>query len=152
MREAVAFPYRSEFRVPGVADLVTIGFRSTGAMSVFLGQDPVYQFDPQGRLRRAFADGFLFRSEHSTLSRLERVRSAQSTQLRRDDLGPEELAAFRDRMVDQLTGIAASIREQTAERIRAIPQDYDSGAEILAAIGLVLVADPWISPELFVRR
>ena len=57
IREAVAMPERGEFRVPGLDELVTVGFRTTAAMSVFIGQDPVYQFDPAGRLRRAFANG-----------------------------------------------------------------------------------------------
>ena len=56
MREAVALTERVELFVPGFEELITIGFRSNGAMSIFVGQDPVYQFDPSGRLRRAFAD------------------------------------------------------------------------------------------------
>jgi hypothetical protein len=94
MREAVALTERVELSVPGFEELITIGFRSNGAMSIFVGQDPVYQFDPSGRLRRAFVDGFLFRSQHSGLARLERVRTESEVQLLRYDLPPARVFCF----------------------------------------------------------
>ena len=72
MREAVALTDRVELSVDGFESLITIGFRSNSAMSIFLGPDAVYHFDPEGRLRRAFVDGLLFRSQHTTLAMLRR--------------------------------------------------------------------------------
>ena len=123
IREAVAMPERGEFRVPGLDELVTVGFRTTAAMSVFIGQDPVYQFDPAGRLRRAFVNGLLYRSQQSTLARLQRVRTETATQLQRSDLSQDDLSDFRTLMHQRLSCISDSIRNQTIQVIRAVPAD-----------------------------
>jgi hypothetical protein len=94
MAEAVALVRRIEIRVPGESEAVTAGWRSTGWFSVYFGQDVAYTFDEAGRLRRAFADGFLYRTQGTTLARLERRRTEKESTLVRHDLTPDELAAF----------------------------------------------------------
>lgn len=152
IRDAVAMPDRCEFRVPGLDELVTVGFRATAAMSIFIGQDSVYQFDREGRLRRAFDHGFLYRSQQSTLARLRRVRTETTTQLQRSDLSHIELSDFRTLMNQRLSFISDSIRHHTILVIRAVPADVDLRPRIDATVANVLAADPWLSHDIRARR
>jgi hypothetical protein len=95
IREAVALTERAELQCTSFPEAVTVGYRTTGAFSVFFGQDPVYQFDPDYRLRRAFENGSLFRSHETTLARMIRQRTEEQTLLIRSDLLPDELASRR---------------------------------------------------------
>lgn len=109
IRDATALVERAEL----VCDddhstLITIGFFRDGRCTVYLDQDPFYQFDTEGRLRRAFEDGLLYRSQAATLSSLRRGRKSdqdgrpQCVVLDRRDLTPSELQSFRERMHDRL--------------------------------------------------
>ncbi len=148
MREAVALTKRLELFVPGFDELITIGFRSNGAMSIFVGQDPVYQFDPSGRLRRAFVDGFLFRSQHSGLARLERVRTESEVQLLRDDLSASECASFQKAMRSTLHSILLQLQEKTVRVERCMPEMADLLPGIQIAIVATVNAEEWLSPEI----
>lgn len=148
IREAVALTERAEFRIEGSVELITIGFRTTKAMSVFIGQDPVYQFDPEGRLRRAFVDGFLFRSQHTTLARMVRERTETQTLLLRTDLSESELADFRSRMFFALQNLQQSIRDGSAVISRSVPADVDLIPQVLSGLHLALSALPWLSGEI----
>lgn len=148
IREAVALSERIELQVPGFEEPITIGFRANSAMSVFIGQDRVYQFDPDGRLRRAYVTGFLYRSEQNTLARLQRVRTEAETRLLRHDLDSTELDRFREEMTASLTAIATSIRLRNATVLRAVPQDVSHLPNIDAAFELIFHADPWLSSQI----
>ena len=74
--EAVALRRRIELALPGCDNPVVAGYRSTGALSLYFGADPVYQFDERGRLRRAFVGGHLYRTQGTTLAELTRVELA----------------------------------------------------------------------------
>lgn len=148
MREAVALTERVELFVPGFKELITIGFRSNGAMSIFVGQDPVYQFDPSGRLRRAFVEGFLFRSQHAGLARLERVRTESEVQLQRYDLSPQECDGFRVNMRVTLQQIALPVQQRTVRISRSVPATADLLPTVEIGILSVLDAVEWLSPEI----
>ncbi|MFO0999612.1 MAG: hypothetical protein U0936_04690 [Planctomycetaceae bacterium] len=148
IREAVALTERVELFVPGFQELITIGFRSNGAMSIFVGQDPVYQFDPSGRLRRAFVGGFLFRSQHSGLARLQRVRAESEVQLLRYDLSLPECSAFRQAMTATLRCILLQLQDKAVRVERCVPETADLAPQLATSIGAVLNADNWLSQEI----
>lgn len=148
IREAVALTERVELFVPGFEELITIGFRSNGAMSIFVGQDPVYQFDPSGRLRRAFVGGFLFRSQHSGLARLERVRTESEVQLLRYDLPPLECSAFQQAMKDTLSRILSQLQGRTVQVERCVPETADLLPVVQSAIVAIMYNEEWLSPEI----
>ncbi|QEG42694.1 hypothetical protein [Roseimaritima ulvae] len=54
LAEATAMTERGELSWEGDPELCVIGFRPTGAASIYFGEQPVLHFDPQGRLRRMF--------------------------------------------------------------------------------------------------
>jgi hypothetical protein len=152
MREAVALVDRVELSVDGSDQLVTIGFRSNSAMSIFFGQDPVYQFDPEGRLRRAFVDGLLYRSQHNTLAMLERKRTADQTLLLRRDLDPEKLVAFRETMQNSLEILQQNLNAGQFTIVRSIPVAADHILQIQSMIGIIRDASPWLSSAINRRR
>ncbi|MCH7988877.1 MAG: hypothetical protein IID46_06955 [Planctomycetes bacterium] len=60
MSEAVALVRRCECETADENDSVISGFRKCGSLSLYFGSDPVYHFDNNARLRRAFRGGFLY--------------------------------------------------------------------------------------------
>lgn len=156
MRDAVSLVKRIEFRHPSRSEPSLVGFNALGWLFVYLGTDPMYRFDEQGRLRRAFVDGRLLRTEGDTLATMERQRNsegdpkvARSTLLRRD-LSPSELDAFRARMRRDLVELseglvsAAILRQHPAD----MPQLLD---ELQSGLRRVLESPEFLAPAL-VRR
>src|SRR5262249_43315964 len=94
MAQATALRQRGGLRVRGETELIVAGFRDDGRFSIYFGPDPVFHFDADGALRRAFVAGDLYRSQKQTLARLTRTRSDSMVRLIRHDLDAAELAAF----------------------------------------------------------
>lgn len=84
--EATAFVRRAELTVRGIGEPIVFGSKRDGAWSIYFGTDPVFHFDPGGRLKRAFAGGRLYRTQGDTLAELTREQTAGETILRRRDL------------------------------------------------------------------
>lgn len=107
--EAVAMTSRVELTVEGQPTSVLVGYRDNGWCSIYFGQDEMWQFTAEGELRRAFRYGDLFRSQGTTLARLQRQRSSEETTLLRHDLTPEELAEFQRETHDRLRQLREAI-------------------------------------------
>lgn len=146
IREAVALSPRAELQVPTLTKLVTAGFRSNGACSLFFGQDPVYQFDPAGGLRRACVDGLLYRSQGSTLAQLTRVRTVENTVLQRVDLEQAELQVFRQRMTTSLQSLAGCLAAETVVVRRCHPENSLILPQLQQTLSLILQTSTWLSP------
>jgi hypothetical protein len=151
LREAVALVPRAELHVYGLPELLTAGYRSSGMLSLYFGQDPVYQFDTAGRLRRAFENGLLYRTAAPTLARLRRVRSENEVALLRYDLNPHELADFRSRMHTLLTTLQRSLQEDTATVIRCVPSGQNWKLLLLESLAKIQNADPWLASAIVIR-
>jgi hypothetical protein len=63
-------PWRGECFIDGTK--VVVGFRSLGQASLFCGADPVFQFNEQRELRRAYHRGIRFRAENGSLVAMTR--------------------------------------------------------------------------------
>ncbi len=81
LREAKALVNRAEYQSPLWPEPIVIGRRAIGAISLFLGQDPAYHWNSQGELRRAYAQGLLYKAQHGQLISLRRERSDTATEL-----------------------------------------------------------------------
>lgn len=138
MREATALKRRVSFRVAGLPEPIVAGFRSNDYFSVFFDQDPVYQFDNEGRLRRAYRNGLLYRTQGSTLAQLQRVRTAEQTTLKRSDLEPAELREFLAQMTAFIQGLWDAVRNGTAEIQQQIPDNQDIDRAVATALEAVL--------------
>ena len=129
--EATAICPRGEFvNVAGFKfDTVTTvsvftGFRKDDGCVIYFGQDPVYQFNKAGQLRRIFADGMLYRTQGNSLAMLQRHRSASQTTLQRTDLSGDELAAIIQKMKREICDLANLI-EQGMQLDRLVVADSD---------------------------
>jgi hypothetical protein len=150
MREAVAFRRRANLYVPGECEPVVVGVRESGAWSVYFGGDPVFHFDPESQLRRAFVSGHLFRSQATTMARLVRIRTPSTTSLHRHDLTVMELAEFRTLVAARLGRLANSLRDKIAQVIQVIPNDWPVRDELGEKLACVLTTGLPLSPR--VRR
>ncbi len=121
MREATAYKRRCLVSLVGCEERLFVGFRDSGALSLYFDDDPVYQFDLDGRLRRAFVDGKPLRSERDTLAQLTRQRSERSSQLLRHDLSAAELCRFRVELVKRLQSVSDTLERGDWELLESIP-------------------------------
>lgn len=144
LREATALVERIEL-VPrsdtaaaslnlAVDDVIVAGFRAEGALSIFFGVDPVYQFNAAGELRRAYRDGLLFKAVNGRLVSLRRERTEEEVQLLRHELTDVEQQEFLTTMSKQLRGLSALIG---TNGVQATGQD-PVGIDLLGKIRLKL--------------
>jgi hypothetical protein len=104
---------------------VVAGFRRDGALSIFFGDDPVYQFNAGGELRRAYCNGKLLKATRGRLVALERVRTEHEVQLVRHELSDAEEAALLTQMVNLLRDFAALANAGVFEVAGQVPPDAD---------------------------
>lgn len=150
IREATALRNRVEWQIPDESELVFAGVRSNGSLAIYFGPDPVYQFSLDGGLRRAFADGFLYRTQGTTLARLVRRRSSQETVLHRSNLNSSELSQFLSSMDEKLIRLMQSIADGSATKIRSVSDGTAPNYETL--ISAALNASPRLAPAMPTRR
>ena len=125
LKDATALVERIELAVEDFHEHVVIGFRSTGAASVYFGQDPVYHFNSDGELRRAFADGRLYKAEKHRLVSMERRRGEGVVALVDHDLSDQEIEAFLAKMGRAFDSLRIAIDAGRAAIIGQVPVDRD---------------------------
>ena len=154
MREATALVRRAELTYPGRAEgePVTAGFRRDGRLSVYFGADPVYQFDDQHRLRRAYVAGFLYRTQGETLARLHRQRTAEETVLLRHDLDSRELADFRQSAMQALMELQNALDSDEVKIIAQIPQGAELLSDLKSALAAILEQQIPLAPPIPGKR
>ncbi|MDX1967971.1 MAG: hypothetical protein SFV23_12415 [Planctomycetaceae bacterium] len=151
--EVVALTRRLAGRVSETGPLIVAGYRENGWLSVYLGPDPMYQFDEFGRLRRAFRDGLLYRTQGTTLARLRRERTPATTELLRSDLTSSELGEFRRLVYSDLLPLATALQNGCFQDEASIPaDDMLLAANIAATLRLSFSAEPWLAPPVAGRR
>lgn len=146
MLEATAFTQRIELAVPLQSDSIVIGVKRNGAWSIYFGAEPVYQFDTSHRLRRAFTNGYLWRTQGTTLARLERERTASQTNLVRHDLTPTELLDFLTSVRQRLSEFVSAWETGQVHCLRQVPTDENLEPVILAALRSVLASGVELAP------
>ncbi|MGY8769734.1 MAG: hypothetical protein ACKVH8_15050 [Pirellulales bacterium] len=132
LKEATGLVRRAEYHIPGFPGSVVIGFRKVGAMSVFLDQDPVYQFNTQGELRRAFVEGLLYKSEDRKLVAMRRERTEGESNLVSHGLDQPTQAAFIQAAADRLRQIETALTTGDFQLIGQVTDTTDVDAEFLA--------------------
>ena len=145
MTEATAYVERVEFTVAGLKSIVVAGLRKDRTLTIYFDQDSMYQFNHEGRIRRALVDGVLFRSGNNTLSKLNRRRTEHETVLERNDLPPAELARFLAEMDHRIQRVVSSIDDGTANVTRVVPADTET--QMLKTIAQRLRATRQASPR-----
>jgi|SRR5262245_9157175 len=136
MAEATALRQRVELELPGFAEHVVAGFRDNGGCSIYFGADPVFHFDADGALRRAFVAGDLYRSQGKTLTRLTRTRADREVHLIRHDLGPVELAGFLAAMRGHLERLHDALADESARVVQQVPVETDFRPRLVEALSV----------------
>lgn len=136
LREAVALVERAELRLPGITEPVVVGFRRDGSASVFFGEEPVYQFNSRGELRRAYNDGLLYKAERGRLASLRRQRVLGEVQLLRHDLKDDETCQF----LAELTARVGNLRDKVRGRAFELLGQAPIGSDVVGRIAKWLEA------------
>jgi hypothetical protein len=134
MAEASALRERVELALPGEAEKTIAGFRDNGRFSLYFGPDPVFHFDADGALRRAFVAGDLYRSQAQTLARLTRSPTGSAVNLLRHDLDAIELERFLAAMRERLDRLLAALRAGAALVIQQVPPKTELLPRLTAAV------------------
>lgn len=149
MSEAVALVRRAELTVQSDSLPIVVGFRAADWLSIYFGQDLMFQFDNRGRFRRAYIDGMLYRTQGDCVARMKRERTASETILLRQDLVGNDLASFQTEVraklqwfLDQLTAGKCTVVRQTPEDDSALMND------VLAFVQNIVNAPIQLAPAL----
>lgn len=139
LAEATALVRRAAFFLPGRPKAIVAGFKRDGGLSVYIGSDPVFHFDSAGRLKRAFIDGKLYRTQGDTLAELTRERTANATILRRDDLEPHDVRHLLNFMRAKLITPMQAIESGSIAGRKTVPDgDAMLPSDVAAFIRTVL--------------
>jgi hypothetical protein len=125
LAEATALVERAELLTLNDGIAVVAGFRRDGAASFFFGADPVYQFNSQGQLRRAFRHGKLIKAEQGRLVSLTRVRTETESQLVRHELTRSETRTLLADLDDRLNELSQRVRERRFQLVGQVPAEVD---------------------------
>ncbi len=152
LQEATALRRRVEFVVPGDSQPIVAGIRAGGELSIYFGADSAFHFDAHGHLRRAFADGLLYRTQGTTLARLRRERTPSATTLVRHDLTVDELNAFVTDLRQRLQSVRAAISEGHVRVVRQVPEDDELMGLLIRRIDEILSSGPSLAPAIRGKR
>ena len=130
LREATALVERIEVEMPGYAEPLVIGFRRDGSASFFVGADPVYQFNSQHQLRRAYVGGKLIKAERGQLVSLDRHRTATQVQLLRTELDAASVVTLLTEAAAHLRAIDSHLRAGQFKVCGQVPESVDLVARV----------------------
>lgn len=152
-QEIRALTPRAEIQIDPEGEIVTAGSRAaTGGWSIYFGADPAYHFDASGGLRRAYAEGLLYRTQGATLARMKRQRTAAEVQLVRHDLSEAEVTAFIGAMRGRLRSLRDAVQQGRAKVLRQEPRDFAVANWFTKALDEMLSSEPALAAAIPTRR
>ena len=122
---ATALVQRVELAIDGFPDLLVVGFRSDGAASLFVGEDPVYQFNAKGELRRAFRAGKLVKAELGRLVELTRQRADNRVDMVSQELTDQQHQQFLSQLRQTLDRLQGALQQKQYRVTGQVPADQD---------------------------
>lgn len=137
LREAVALVERAELRVADEPEHVTAGYRANGALSLFFGPDPVWQFNAAGELRRGYLAGKLLKAEGGRLVEMTRERTAESTRLLSRSLAADEQQAVLREAERRIGKLHAALAAGECEVIGQVPAERDVTARVIGSLAML---------------
>lgn len=157
--EAAGLPDRAEWRIPTEPAPVVTGIKRDGGLCIYFDADPVYQFAPDGGLRRAFVNGLLYRTQGHTLACLTRTRlpagdaAAPTTTLLRRDLDPAQLEQFLAVMTERLSTLNDAFLQGRVSLLRCAASDASGRLpDFGRLLDGVLAKQPHLAPPYAGRR
>jgi hypothetical protein len=122
LRDSRALSPRVQLQLPagGLALPVFAGFRGE-SLSLYFGHDPVFHFNSQGELRRAFVDGRIVKAEEGRLVGMQRIHAEHAVELRAQRFSAaEEEQLFRE-LAHRLSRLRAALASNAVHVEGQIP-------------------------------
>ena len=138
--EAVAMVERIAWHTPEGVEWF-VGFRQTGAASVYFDQDPAYHFNSADQLRRAYVDGQLLKAERGQLRTMHRQRPGGEVQLVSRLLTASEAETLLARLRNDLTQLADQLAGGAFTLVGQVPDDQPVARRVAEWLEQLL-ADP----------
>jgi predicted nuclease with TOPRIM domain len=147
LREAVGLVRRVELRIGGEVETVTAGFRRNGALSVYFGADPVWQFNTAGEVRRGYVAGKLLKADGGRLVEMIRERTDDVTQLVSRELSEDESQTVLSAAAQRIDHLRAALGEGRYDIVGQVPEGGNIVGELYATLktlpkALVVAASP----------
>lgn len=121
--EAKALVERVEVKLPNVDEILVLGVRRNGSLSLYVGSDPAYHFNAQGELRRAFVAGQLVKAQRGRLVALDRQRTEDTVQLVSHELTVSEQQVWLAACSDWLERLSTALAQRQFAILRQVPDD-----------------------------
>ncbi len=152
MGEATALVRRIELSITDAPESIVAGFRKTGALSIYFGADPVYHIDEEMRLRRAYVDGLLYRTQGTTLAQLDRQRTETSTTLNRHDLTEDECNKFCELVTTNIQVLLDALQNNACTVHQQIPAVVPLLGELQQALMSILLEGIQLAPVIATKK
>ena len=150
LRDAHALVPRAELDVRLGDDLSTafVGFRGD-SLSLYFGDDPVFHFNAQGQLRRAFVGDQLIKAEQGRLVGLQPQRSSDAVTLLSRELDESAQRQVLEDLQRRLTRLGAALAGGGVSVRGQVPPDGDAVERLRAWLemhsGQTVAASPRVN-------
>ncbi len=124
MRDATAYNRRLLLQRAASGEAVFVGFRKQGGWSVYFGEDPVFQFNARGELRRVHVDAQNYAAYDGRLCHLQRDKLGGHVEIQRIYLAATEHQLLAD-CHHRLIQLAEMIRSNHFDDVQRFPSDDD---------------------------
>ena len=133
LREATALVNRVELEVSGCADgdSIVFGFRECGSLAIYFGAEPVYQFNANHALRRAYHQGCLLKAVDCLLVSMRRKRQDGKLQLLSTPWDEEKTQEFIEQVRRDMFQLVEAIEVGEAQVIGFVAVEQQMTAKIL---------------------
>lgn len=122
MLDATAYTRRALYRDSQSGNTFFIGFRQNGGWSVYFDEDPVFQFDAGGKLRRVHFENQNYAAHNGKLCLLERERHGGRIEIQRIYSADAERRVLED-CLKRLRALAELIPNNDLAEVEQFPLD-----------------------------
>ena len=110
---------------------VFVGLRESGAWALYVGEDPVLQFNPDNELRRLFYEGLRYRAQAGRLVRLAQPQRGGRLQLVEENLSPDD-----ERIIlSTCQASVQSVGEALGKELELLGSSLDDPSEFIDTMG-----------------
>jgi len=125
LNEASALVARAACAVHGFDEDVIFGFRRDGSVAIYLGPDPVYQFNSQSQLRRIYRNKILLKAKNGRLVELERQLDKRAVAWAERELSDEQTTTLLLELRQHLDDLFEALSTDRFKLLRQVPQDQN---------------------------
>ncbi len=133
LREATALVNRVQLEISGrdKSDPIVFGFRECGSLAIYFGAEPVYQFNANHALRRAYHQGCLLKAVDCLLVSMRRERQDGKLQLFSTSWDVDKTRGFIAQVCHDMSQLVAAIVAGEAQVNGFVVAEQQTTAEIL---------------------